>query len=43
VARQIEYLIRTKYSSVENIAMHRIAVTPEQIGGDNPRGNRATS
>src|SRR5215204_789239 len=36
VARQIEYLIRTKYSSVENIAMHRIAVTPEQIGGDNP-------
>lgn len=41
VARQIEYLLYSKkHSEVANIALHRIAITKEQIEGDNPRGER---
>ena len=40
VARQLKYLIHRKYQPEANIALHRVAVTPAQIRGDNPRGSR---
>src|SRR5215212_3162260 len=42
VARQVEYLLRTReeYADMPEIALHRIALTLEEIAGENPRGKR---